>query len=181
MTNAKNKCSMKRVRNKTLFAGLALLFSLAVQAQADTVKKTNRHAFSVQQAIDYALKNNVNVKNALVQVKIQEQQNRNFTSAAYPHINASIGTTYNPSVATQVLPNFISPATYQVLVDEGVKDGNGNPIQKPADFGFIAAQFGTRFSANAGISLTQRCRVAHGSHREEPCRGSTQQIGEQGR
>ncbi len=146
---------MKRVRNKTLFAGLALLFSLAVQAQADTVKKTNRHAFSVQQAIDYALKNNVNVKNALVQVKIQEQQNRNFTSAAYPHINASIGTTYNPSVATQVLPNFISPATYQVLVDEGVKDGNGNPIQKPADFGFIAAQFGTRFSANAGISLTQ--------------------------
>ena len=146
---------MKRVRNKTLFTGWALLFSLAGLAQTDTVRKSNRHAFSIQQAVDYALKNNVNVKNALLQVKIQEQQNRNFTSAAYPHINASIGTTYNPSVATQVLPNFISPATYQVLVDEGVKDGNGNPIQKPSDFGFIAAQFGTRFSANAGISLTQ--------------------------
>ena len=146
---------MKRVRNKILFTGWALLFSLAVLAQTDTVKKSNRHSFSIQQAVDYALKNNVNVKNALLQVKIQEQQNRNFTSAAYPHINASIGTTYNPSIATQVIPNFISPATYQVLVDEGVKDGNGNPIQKPADFGFIAAQFGTRFSANAGISLTQ--------------------------
>lgn len=146
---------MKKVRNKTFFTGWALLFSLASPAQSDTAGKSKRHEFSIQQAVDYALKNNVNVKNALLQVKIQEQQNRNFTSAAYPHINASIGTTYNPSVATQVLPNFISPATYQVLVDEGVKDGNGNPIQKPADFGFIAAQFGTRFSANAGISLTQ--------------------------
>jgi len=124
-------------------------------AQTDTTGKITRHEFSIQQAVDYALKNNVNVKNALVQVKIQEQQNRNFTSAAYPHINASIGTTYNPAVATQVLPNFISPATYQVLVNEGVKDGNGNAIQMPSDFGFIAAQFGTRFSANAGVSLTQ--------------------------
>ena len=30
-----------------------------------------------------------------------------------------------------MLPNFISPSTYQVLIDEGVKDGNGNPIQMP--------------------------------------------------
>jgi outer membrane protein TolC len=58
-------------------------------------------------------------------------------------------------VATQVIPNFISPSTYQVLIDEGVKDRNGNPIQMPADFGFIAAQFGTKFSTTAGISLTQ--------------------------
>lgn len=146
---------MKRTRNKGYLAVLALLLPALVRAQADTVKRINRHEFSVQQAVDYAKKNNVNVKNALLQVKIQEQQNRAFTSAAYPHINASIGTTYNPSVATQVLPNFISPATYQVLIDEGVKDGNGNAIQMPADFGFIAAQFGTRFSANAGVTLTQ--------------------------
>lgn len=146
---------MKRVRNKFCLAGLALLAALPGMAQPDSAAKNKQHSFTVQQAIDYALKNNVNVKNALLQVKIQEQQNRNFTSAAYPHINASIGTTYNPAVATQVLPNFISPATYQVLVDEGVKDGNGNPIQKPTDFGFIAAQFGTRFSASAGVSLTQ--------------------------
>ncbi len=146
---------MKRVKNKLMLTGLVLVGSLAGMAQPDTAMRPKRHEFSVQQAIDYAIKNNVNVKNALLQVKIQEQQNRNFTSAAYPHINANIGTTYNPAVATQVLPNFISPATYQVLVDEGVKDGNGNPIQKPNDFGFIAAQFGTRYSASAGVSLTQ--------------------------
>ena len=85
----------------------------------------------------------------------RQQVNREVTSNAYPHINANLGTTYNPSVATQVLPNFISPATYQVLIDEGVKDGSGNPIVMPNDFGFIAAQFGTKFSASAGISLQQ--------------------------
>lgn len=146
---------MKRVRNKMKAIIGMLLFPSLVFAQADSVKKITRHEFSVQQAVDYALKNNVNVKNALLDIKLQEQVNRAFTSAAYPHINASLGTTYNPNVATQVLPNFISPATYQVLIDEGVKDGSGNPIQMPSDFGYVAAQFGTRFSANAGISLTQ--------------------------
>jgi len=42
-----------------------------------------------------------------------------------------------------------------VLIDQGVKDGNGNPITMPNDFGFIAAQFGTKFNANVGVSLSQ--------------------------
>jgi len=129
-------------------------FIPAVAIAQDSVRLT-KHEFTIQQAIDYAKKNNVNVKNALLDVKYQEQVNREVTSNAYPHINANLGTTYNPNVATQVLPNFISPATYQVLVDEGVKDGNGNPIVMPNDFGFIAAQFGTKFSAAAAISLSQ--------------------------
>ncbi len=124
------------------------------QASPDTIKPA-RHEFTIQQAVDYAKKNNVNVKNALLDVQYQEQVNKEVTSRAYPGINASLSTTYNPNVATQVLPNFISPSTYQVLIDEGVKDGSGNPIQMPADFGFIAAQFGTKYSASAGIALSQ--------------------------
>lgn len=111
--------------------------------------------FSVQQAIDYAKQNNVQVKNALLDIQIQQQTNREVTGMAYPQIHGTIGTTYNPNVATQVIPNFIGPAAYQVLVNEGVKDGDGNPIKMPSDFGFIAAQFGTKFSATAGVSLSQ--------------------------
>jgi len=145
---------------KPIFLFLFLALSALGMAQGpggrngDTVKVT-KHEFSIQQAVDYALKNNMNVKNALEDVLYQEQVNREVTSNAYPKINASLGTTYNPNVATQVIPNFISPSTYQVLVDEGVKDGNGNPIQMPGDFGFIAAQFGTKYSAVGAISLTQ--------------------------
>lgn len=147
-----------RVRNKIVLSiskslGL-LLFPAMAFAQKDTAKIT-RHEFSIQQTVDYAKKNNTNIKNALLGVESQIQVNREVTARAYPGINASIGTTYNPNVATQVIPNFISPATYQVLIDQGVKDGNGQPIVMPNDFGFIAAQFGSKFSANVGVSLSQ--------------------------
>lgn len=145
---------MKSGNNKGTGLLLFALFPFLAFAQQDTTKQT-RHEFSIQQAVEYASKNNVQVKNALLDVKYQEQVNREITSRAYPGINGSLGTTYNPNVATQVLPNFISPATYQVLIDEGVKDGNGNPVVMPNDFGFISAQFGTKYSASAGISLSQ--------------------------
>src|SRR5687768_3256875 len=135
---------MNKGSKKGIF--LFIISCFAIVAQSQDTARIARHEFSVQQAIDYALKNNVQVKNALLDVKLQEQVNREVTSNAYPHINGSIGTTYNPNVATQVIPNFISPATYQVLIDEGVKDGQGNPIVMPSDFGFIPAQFGTKFS-----------------------------------
>jgi outer membrane protein len=158
MNNDKKIVCMKRVRNKVpvaigKFLGLLLLPTISF-AQADTATIT-RHEFSIQQAVDYAKKNNLAIKNALLGVLSQEQVNREVTARAYPSINANLGTTYNPNVATQVLPNFISPSTYQVLIDQGVKDGSGNPIVMPNDFGFISAQFGTKFSANAGISLSQ--------------------------
>ena len=155
---------MKRVKNNVpLFIGIllgvtlfpAVLFAQGIPGKTGVSVKISKHEFSIQQAVDYAKKNNVNVKNALIDVQLQEQQNREFTSNAYPHINASFGTSFNPNVATQVVPNFISPATYQVLIDEGIKNGNGQLIQMPNDFGFIAAQFGSKFSATAGISLQQ--------------------------
>lgn len=147
----------KRGSNRWIPAVVLLATPLFGWTQPNPVADTavHKHEFTVKQAVDFALKNNVAVKNALLDIQQQQQVNREVTASAYPHINASLGTTYNPNVATQVLPNFISPATYQVLVDEGVKDGNGNPIQMPSDFGFIAAQFGTKFSANAGVSLSQ--------------------------
>lgn len=150
---------MKKQGNNrwAVITALALLpvAAMAQTRQAADTAKVTKHELSVKQAADYAMKNNVDVKNSLLAIQYQEQVNREVTANAYPHINANLGTTYNPNVATQVLPNFISPATYQVLVDEGVKDGNGNTIVMPDDFGFIAAQFGTKFSATAGISLSQ--------------------------
>jgi len=159
MNNVKTILLMKRTGNKWGLI-LAVLLPLLGAAQPgggvtpDTTKPV-KHEFTIQQAVDYAKKNNMNVKNALLDVQYQEQVNKEVTSRAYPGINASLGTTYNPNIATQVIPNFISPSTYQVLIDQGVKDGSGNPIQMPADFGFIAAQFGTKYSATAGIALSQ--------------------------
>ncbi len=133
-----------------VWAGLSLG---PVSAQTDSLPV--RHAFTLKQAIDYAKKNNVQVKNALLDIQRQAQVNREVTALAYPRLNASISTVFNPGIVTTVLPNFISPATYQVLINEGVRNGSGVPIQMPADFGFIEAQFGTRYSSTAGLNLSQ--------------------------
>lgn len=133
---------------------IALLCMMAMM-QTAMAQKANRHEFSIEQAVAYAKKNNVQVKNALLAIQAQMQTNKEITASALPTISGSIGTQHLPNVAVQTLPNFISPATYQVLIDQGVKDGNGNPIKMPGDFGFIAAQFGTKWNASAGVSLQQ--------------------------
>ncbi|WP_439505026.1 TolC family protein [Sediminibacterium sp.] len=133
---------------------IALLCMIAMM-QTAMAQKANRYEFSIEQAVAYAKKNNVQVKNALLAIQAQMQTNKEITASALPTISGSIGSQHLPNVAVQTLPNFISPATYQVLIDQGVRDGNGNPIKMPGDFGFIAAQFGTKWNASAGVSLQQ--------------------------
>lgn len=113
------------------------------------------HAFSLQQCLEYAHKNNAQIKNALLNVQIQQQINRGVTSAALPQLNGGINTNYYPNVAVQSFPNFIAAATYGVLVQEGVKNGAGNPIVAPSDFGYVQAQFGTPYNATASVALSQ--------------------------
>lgn len=127
------------------------LFSVKAFSQQAPVK----HEFSIQQCIDFAEKNNAAIKNALLDIKIQEQQNRGITAAAYPQLNGSFNTQFNPNVTVQTFPNFIAQATYGVLEAEHVNDGNGVPIKSPTDFGFIEAAFGTKWTANAGVTLSQ--------------------------
>ncbi len=134
----------------TVLMFIAVLLNANAQQQQET-----KHEFSLQQCLDYAKKNNTQVKNALLDLKIQEQVNRAYTSSAYPQVKGNLNTTYFPNVTVQSFPNFIAAATYGVLEQEGVKDGNGNPITSPADFGFISAAFGTKWNTAAGISLSQ--------------------------
>ena len=121
----------------------------------NTVNAQQVNSFSVKQSVEYALKNSVRVKNALLDIQIQRQTNKEVTSAAFPQLSGYVTTNYNPNVAVQTFPNFIGAATYGVLEQEGVKDGNGNPIVSPADFGLIEAQFGSKYTAGAGIDLKQ--------------------------
>jgi outer membrane protein len=142
------------MKRKTTALAL-LLCSFITVLNAQIQQQPGKYEFSVQQCIDYGIKNNVQVKNALLDYNIQEQTNKNVTAAAYPQISASASTTYYPNVAVQTFPNFIAAATYGVLEQEGVKNGNGEPIKSPDDFGFIHAAFGTKWNGNAGVSLSQ--------------------------
>ncbi len=144
---------MKQIRMAGMLLINAVLFSYTTEAQQETKPQINQ--FSLQQAIDYAKKNSVQVKNALLDVLIQKQVNRDVTSIALPQINGSAGLTRNFDIPVQTLPNFITQGTYQVLINEGVKDGNGNPIQGLSDYGTIPFPLGNPWNANAGITLSQ--------------------------
>ncbi|MEO6489249.1 MAG: TolC family protein [Ferruginibacter sp.] len=133
---------------------IVAVFALLFLGAAADAQKVNQ--FSIQQALDYARQNSVQVKNALLDVLIQHQTNRDITSIALPQVNGSGSVTRNIDIPVQTIPDFISPSTYQVLIDQGVKDGNGAPITMPAQgFGNLLFPFGSPWNANAGITLSQ--------------------------
>jgi outer membrane protein len=141
---------MKRTVRLSKWAGAFATLFVCGQVSAQ-----QKHALSASQAVEYANLNSVQVKNALIAIQLQEQTNREITAMALPNITGSLDVNYYPKVAVQSFPNFIAAATYGVLTDEGVKDGNGNPIIAPGDFGFIQAQFGTKWNSTVGVSLSQ--------------------------
>ena len=104
-----------------------MLFAFGVNAQ-----KTN--SFTVQQAVDYAKQNNVQVKNALLDYQVQQQTNREITSAAYPQLSAN-GTFQDfLKIPISLLPGVIT---------------GGAPGT------FIPVQFGTKFNASGGFDVSQ--------------------------
>jgi outer membrane protein len=118
MNNVK-KSLMKKLRSKSWMSfTLSVLVPAFTFAQVPDTTLPVRHEFSIQQAVDYAKKNNVNVKNALLDVQIQEQVNREVTSAAYPQISASGSYTYNAKLPISLIPGEIfgdPPGTFKKL------------------------------------------------------------------
>ena len=94
---------------------IVVLAFLSIKATAQ-----ERHDFSVTQAVEYAMKNSAQVKNALINIQIQEQTNKEITAQALPQLNGNISANYFPKIPIQTFPNFIATGTYYVLQQEGV-------------------------------------------------------------
>jgi outer membrane protein len=117
----------------TLIAIVAgTLAGFGAHAQSDM--KPVRHSLSVQQAVDYAEKNNVQVKNALLDVLIQKEVNREVASAAYPSLSASGSLTDNLKLQTTLLP--------------------GEFLGQPAGT-FVPVTFGTKYITSGSVDLNQ--------------------------
>jgi outer membrane protein TolC len=116
---------------KLIFLTLVVAMTIFVQAQSPS-KVVN--AFSLDQCVEYAQKNNVQVKNALLAIEVQAQTNREIAATAFPTINTNVSGTDYTKIPTSLLPGQIfggAPGT------------------------FIPVQFGTKFNANYGASIQQ--------------------------
>ena len=74
------------------------------------------------------------VKNALLDVRLQEQTNRDLTSVAYPQVNGNFSFVDNLKVPVSLIPSDLfggTPGTYQKF------------------------PFGIKYNATAGINLDQ--------------------------
>jgi outer membrane protein len=90
--------------------------------------------FTAKQAVDYAMKNSVQVKNSLKDIEIQMQTNREITSAALPQVSGTVNVTNYLKLPTQLIPAEFFGGT-------------------PGDF--AAVQFGTKYNATYGATLRQ--------------------------
>jgi len=119
------------------------------------IKAQEKHEFTVQQAVDYGLQNATQVKNALLDVKIQKQVNREVTSAALPQLSGSINGTHYFDAPVQPIPDFISYQVYDVLEKNGVKDGNNTPITNPKNFPDLPFSIYRPWSGGGSIDVQQ--------------------------
>lgn len=101
---------------------IAFLFGFLAMAAGQDM-----HELSLQQAIELALQNAEELKNLRLDEQIQRHMNDESTGLLYPQVSASGQGTYYTARPQIQFPNSNFPI-YQVLQDEGVKDGNGNPI-----------------------------------------------------
>ncbi len=128
--NKQNKQSIKNMK-KLLF--LLLVFAFVNLAKAQDSSNAV-YAFSLDQCVEFAHKNNVQVKNALLAIDVQNQTNREIAGAALPTISTNLSGTDYTKIPTSLLPGQIfggAPGT------------------------FIPVQFGTKFNANYGASIQQ--------------------------
>ena len=111
---------------------LAWMWVLGLQAQQNPPAAI--HSFSLQQALDYAEQHNVQVKNALLDIQIQRETNREFTGSAYPHLSAGGSLVYNAKLPVSLVPaEFIG----------------GQPGE------FLKLAFGVNWGATGGVTLNQ--------------------------
>lgn len=110
-----------------------ITFAVSVSAIAQA-PKASRYAFSIQQAVEFAKANNVQVKNALLAVQAQKETNREITASALPSINGNGNLTKYLELPVSLLP--------------------GEIIGQPAGT-YLPVRFGTKYNSTIGIQLLQ--------------------------
>lgn len=122
-----------KVKFKLIVVSVLSVIWLGANAQQnDSTRQI--HSFTAKEAVDYALQNAVQVKNALIDIKLQYQQNKQITAAALPHISGSVAFTDYLSIPTQLIP----------------AEFTGGPAGT-----YFPIKFGTKYSSTYGANLQQ--------------------------
>lgn len=128
---------------------------LASILQIHTSYAQNKHQLSIKEAVELAYKNVVELKNLMLDYKIQEAKNRQIVAQALPQIGATAGMQYYFKLPIILFPDASQTAIYSVLKKEGVKDGSGNAITNVPVPTLQQVSFQQPWNASVGAQLTQ--------------------------
>lgn len=110
-----------------------------------------RHELTVQQAVDIAFKNVIEIKNAQLDYKIQESVNKETFGRALPQVSANLGTQYYLQLPKILFPNAADAGIYNVLVKENLLPA-GTVIPSPT---MMAISFQQPWNLNFGGTVQQ--------------------------
>lgn len=130
---------------------LVLMITLALAGQGNKVSAQAKYELTVKEAVDLAFKNLIEVKNAALDVEIQQAQNKEITGQALPQVGAAASLSKYLQLPQILFPNSSEAGIYSVLVKEGVLP-QGTTIPAPT---LVPVSFFQPWNFNAGVTLTQ--------------------------
>ena len=135
---------------KTLLLIISLLFG------AMGISQEHPQSFTLQEAIDYAIENNRQAKNAARDIEAAEQQKWETTATGLPQLNANIAYQNNLKQQVSLLPNeFFDPYSQIRNLDQFYDELGAPEGIPPIEPGFSEVIFGTKQNVNATATLSQ--------------------------
>ena len=107
--------------------------------------------YSLQELKNYALQHNYQIKNSELDIKKSKAVKWETTAIGLPQVNGSLQYQNFPDIPTQLMPNFIAPAVYEV----NTKAFGLTPLAPFSEGDKIPVQFGSKHNADFGISVSQ--------------------------
>jgi len=139
-----------RYITKTILIAFVLLNGIDLNIQAQQV-----YEITAKDAVDIAFKNVNDLKNAKLDYRISEARNKEITGLALPQVTGSLQGTHYLSLPLIQFPDATESFIYEVLKDNGVKDGSGVPITKTVDPTVRNVSFFTPWNITAGLAVSQ--------------------------
>ncbi|MBL7914284.1 MAG: TolC family protein [Bacteroidia bacterium] len=125
---------MRIAFNKKNLAAFGMMLSTFVLSETVTAQTPAGSGFTVQQAIEYALKNETNVKNAQIETQIAQAKINELIGVGLPQVKGSADINKFIEIPTSFVPGEFF----------GGEPGTYAPVQ-----------FGQNYSASAGLSASQ--------------------------
>lgn len=113
---------------------IRIFFAVYLLLTGSVVSGQKLNQFSLAQAVDYAMQHSAVVKNALLEIKIQQQSNREITALAFPQLQTSLTMNDYLEIPTSLVPGEFA----------GGAPGTFFPIR-----------FGTKYNVTGSLEMTQ--------------------------